>query len=278
MPAYKKAPGKFPPGAACIPHDEPRVPSLTDRGARKDINPLFFLGASLRSAAAFPRNALGMALRITLNQVRFTAVQALPILVVASLAFGIPLLLAVAPLTAGLGLGDTVDRVLVTLVIQELGPVVAALLVVVRSETAVVAELATARVTGERDALEGLGVDTLQYYVLPRVVAFGVSVALLAVFFDAIVLGALALGRYQAGGGDAFASLVRTTVSSGDVALTVIKGFVFGTGVAAFPSMEGLEVGDDPTHIPIAVSRGTLQAFLWVLVASTVFAALRYLA
>lgn len=251
---------------------------MTDRGARKDINPLFFLGATLRSAAAFPPNAVGMALRITVNQVRFTAVQALPILAVASLAFGIPLLLAVAPLTAGLGLGDTVDRILVTLVIQELGPVVAALLVVVRSGTAVVAELAAARVTGEREALEALGVDTLQYYLIPRVLAFGVSVAVLAVFFDAVVLGALALGRIQAGAGDAFAVLVRATVSSTDLALTLLKGFVFGTGVVAFPAMEGLEAGDDPTNIPIAVSRGTLQAFLWVLVASAVFAALRYLA
>lgn len=249
---------------------------MSHRGRRQDINPLFFLGASLRSAVAFPRNALGPAARIVVNQVRFTAVQALPILAVASLAFGVPLLLAVAPLTAGLGLGDTVDRILVTLVIQELGPVVAALLVVVRSGTAVVAELATARVTGEQEALDALGVDALQYYVLPRVVAFGISVALLAVFFDAVVLGALALGRHQAGEWEAFSALLRGTVTTGDLALTVLKGLVFGTGVAAFPSMEGLEAGEAATNIPVAVSRGTLQAFLWVLVASMAFAALRF--
>ena len=251
---------------------------MSDRGVRRDINPLFFLGASLRSAAAFPGNALGMAGRTVVNQIRFTAVHALPILVVASLAFGVPLLLAVAPLTAGLGLGETVDRILITLVVQELGPIVAALLVVVRSGTAVVAELATARVTGEQEALEGLGVDTLQYYVLPRVLAFGVSVALLAVFFDAIVLGALALGRARAGEAHAFAILVRGTLSAGDIALTLVKGFVFGTGVAAFTCMEGLEAGESATNIPIAVSRGTLQAFLWVLVASAVFAGLRFVA
>lgn len=251
---------------------------MSDRGTRRDLNPLFFLGASLRSAAALPRHALPLAGRTVVNQIRFTAVHALPILVVASLAFGIPLVLAVAPLTSGLGLRETVDRVLVTLVVQELGPVVAALLVVVRSGTAVVAELATARITGERDALEGLGVDTLQYYVLPRVVAFAVSVALLAVFFDAIVLGALALGRSRSGEGEAFAALVRGTVSSADIGLTLLKGAVMGTGVAAFPAMEGLEAGDNPTHIPIAVSRGTLQAFLWVLFASAGFAALRFVA
>lgn len=251
---------------------------MSARDTRRDINPLFFLGAALRSALAFPANALPAAGRIIVNQVRFTAVQALPILIVTSLVFGIPLFLTVAPLTSGLGLEETVDRVLVTLVIQELGPVVAALLVVVRSGTAVVAELATARVTGEREALESLGVDPLQYYVLPRAVAFGISVALLAVFFDAIVLGALALGRTQAGAGDAFSALVRSAVTPGDIGWTVLKGLVMGTGVAVFPAMEGLEAGDSATSIPVAVSRGTLQAFLWVLTASAVFAGLRFLA
>lgn len=251
---------------------------MSDRVTRRDINPLFFLGAAVRSTFAFPLNALPNAARIVVNQVRFTAVQALPILVITSLVFAVPLFLTVAPRTAGLGLEETVDRVLVTLVIQELGPVVAALLVVVRSGTAVVAELATARVTGERRALEALGVDPLQYYVLPRALAFGISVALLAVFFDAIVLGALALARSQAGAGDAFAVLLRTTISTTDMGMTVLKGLVMGAGVAAFPSMEGLEAGDSATNIPVAVSRGTLQAFLWVLSASAVFAALRYIA
>lgn len=249
---------------------------MADRGARRDINPLFFLGASLRSAAAYPPNALGLGFRTVVNQLRFTAVQALPILLLTALAFAVPVFLTLAPLTAGLGLEETVDRVLVALLV-ELGPLVAALLVVVRSGTAVVAELATARVTGERDALEGLGVDTLQYYVLPRALAFGLSVALLALFFDAIVLGALAMGRAQAGSGDTFAVLLRSSVGAGDIGFTLLKGFVLGTGVAAFPAMEGLEAGDSATNIPVAVSRGTLQAFLWVLFATAAFAALRFL-
>jgi phospholipid/cholesterol/gamma-HCH transport system permease protein len=251
---------------------------VTDRGTRRDINPLFFLGATLRSALAFPPNALGMAARLVVNQIRFTAVQALPILLVTAVAVGVPLVLTVAPLTSGLGLGETVDRVVITLVVQAGGPVVAALLVVVRSGTAVVAELATARITGERQALEALGVDALQYYVLPRAVAFGISVALLAIFFDVIVLGALAFGRSQAGEGDAFSVLVRASLDAGDMGLTVLKGLVIGVGVAVFPCMEGLEAGDNATNIPVAVSRGTLQAFLWVLFASSVFAAVAFLA
>jgi phospholipid/cholesterol/gamma-HCH transport system permease protein len=251
---------------------------VNDRGTRRDINPIFFLGAALRSAAAFPPNALPLAAKTVLNQVRFTGVHALPTLTAVAMAFGVPLVLAVEPLTSELGLADTVDRILVTLVVQELGPVIAAVLVVVRSGTAVVAELSTARITGERAALEALGVDTLQYYVLPRALAFAVSVTLLAVFFDAMVLGALALGRLQTDHGGVFQAMLRATISEADIGLTLLKGSVMGIGVAVLPAMEGLEAGDNPTNIPIAVSRGTVQAFLWVLAASAGFAALRFVA
>lgn len=251
---------------------------MADRSARRDIHPVVFLGALLRSAVRLPRTALGPSARIVVNQVRFTAVHGLPLIVFLAAAFGVPLVLSVAPLTAELGVSGAVDRVLVTLVVQELGPVVAALLVVVRSGTAVVTELATARVTGERDALELLGVDSLQFYVLPRVVAFALSVALLAVFFDAIVLGALALARYRDGTGLAFGAMVGSAVSGLDVWLTVAKGVVMGAGIAGFASMEGLEAGESPATLPVAVSRGTIQAFLWVFAASAVFAAVRYLA
>jgi phospholipid/cholesterol/gamma-HCH transport system permease protein len=245
---------------------------------RKDINPLFFLGAIFRSALTFPRCALGVAGRIAVNQIRFTGVQALPILIITAIAFGIPLLLTVVPLSSGLGVEEAVDRILVTLVVQEMGPLVAALLVVVRSGTAVVAELSAARVTGERTALEGLGVDILQYYVLPRILAFAVSVALLAVFFDAVVFGALAFARSRAGELEAFAALFRASVGGTDIAVTLLKGLVFGSGIALFTSMEGLEASEDATNIPIAVSRGTLQAFLWIFVASALFGAVRFLA
>ena len=247
-----------------------------DRSLRHDINPLWFLGATVRSAARFPPGALGFAIRVTLNQIRFTAVRAVPLLVLVSVLLAVPMVLSVGPLAADLGVADVVDRILVILFVQELGTIVPALLVVARSGTAVAAELATARITGERDALEALGVDTIQYYILPRMVAFAVSVAALAIFFDALVLGALAFTRAQSGNLPAFLSLLQTSISAADVWLTVIKGAIFGAGVAALCSMEGIEAGDNPIYIPIAVSRGTVQAFIWVFLASAVFAAIRY--
>jgi phospholipid/cholesterol/gamma-HCH transport system permease protein len=248
-----------------------------DRGVRRDINPLWFMGAAIRSAVRFPRGAWSFAIRVTLNQIRFTTVQALPILILVSGLIVVPMYLSVIPIASDLGVSDVVDRILVVLFVQELGTIIPALLVVARSGTAVAAELATARITGERDALEALGVDTMQYYILPRMVAFAVSIAAMALFFNAVVLGAMALAEARTGELSAFLVLLETSVSSADVWLTVVKGAIVGVGVAALCSMEGIEAGDNPIYIPIAVSRGTMQAFLWVFGASAAFAGIRYL-
>ena len=250
---------------------------MRDRGVRHDINPLWFLGAAIRSAYRFPRGALSFAARVTLNQIRFTTVQALPLLILVSGLVAVPILLSVIPLAADLGVSDVVDRILVVIFVQEVGTIVPALLVVARSGTAVAAELATARITGERDALEALGVDTMQFYILPRMVAFAVSVAAMALFFNAVVLGAMAFGEARSGELSSFVSLLETSISTFDVWMTVLKGAIFGLGVAVLCSMEGIEAGDNPIYIPIAVSRGTMQAFLWVFGASAVFAGIRYL-
>lgn len=250
---------------------------MQDRSVRHDINPLWFLGAAVRSAAHFPPGALSFAFRVTVNQIRFTMVRALPLLALVSILIAVPMVLSVSPIAADLGVSDVVDRILVVLFVQELGTIIPALLVVARSGTAVAAELATARVTGERDALEALGVDTMQYYILPRMVAFAVSVAAMAIFFNAVVLGALAFSRAQSGDLAAFITILETSISVADVWLTIFKGAIFGVGVAALCAMEGIEAGDNPIYIPIAVSRGTMQAFLWVFGASAVFAGIRYL-
>jgi phospholipid/cholesterol/gamma-HCH transport system permease protein len=247
------------------------------RTTRKDINPLWFLGATIRSAARYPRGALPFAIRVTLNQIRFTAVQALPPLVLVSILIVVPMLLSVRPVAVGLGVSDLVDRIVVVLFVQELGTIIPALLVVARSGTAVAAELATARITGEREALESLGVDTLQYYVLPRVVAFAVSVAVMALVFNAAVLGSMAFGQARTGDLATFLALLESSISGVDVWMTVFRGAFFGAGIAVLCSMEGIEAGDNPNHIPIAVSRGTMQAFLWVFGASTLLASIRYL-
>ena len=81
--------------------------------------------------------------------------------------------------------------VLVTVVIRELGPLLANLVVLARSGTAMAAELGNMRIAGEVRVLDSQGLDPLLFLVLPRALGFTISVFCLAIIF---ILFALASG------------------------------------------------------------------------------------
>src|SRR5207247_2298978 len=81
--------------------------------------------------------------------------------------------------------------IMVIVVVRELGPLLAALLVLARVGTANVIELGTARATGEVEALEALGIDPVHYLVVPRVLGMAIGVFALTVY---LILGVLASG------------------------------------------------------------------------------------
>ena len=76
-----------------------------------------------------------------------------------------------------------VGTVMVTVVVRELGPLFAALLVLARVGTANVVELGTSRALGEVEALEALGIDPIHYLVVPRVIGVALSIFSLTIYF-----------------------------------------------------------------------------------------------
>jgi phospholipid/cholesterol/gamma-HCH transport system permease protein len=81
--------------------------------------------------------------------------------------------------------------IMVLVVVRELGPLTAGLLVLARAGTANVVELGTARALGEVEALEALGIDPVHYLVVPRVLGMAIGVFALTVY---LILGALVSG------------------------------------------------------------------------------------
>src|SRR5262245_37465542 len=69
-----------------------------------------------------------------------------------------------------LGAINYLGTIMVIVVVRELGPLIAALMILARIGTAHVVELGTARAMGEVEALEALGIDPVHYLVVPRVV------------------------------------------------------------------------------------------------------------
>lgn len=78
---------------------------------------------------------------------------------------------------------------------RELAPVFTALMIVARAGSGMAAEIGTMQVTEQIDALKTMGVNPIQYLVVPRTLASLVMVPLLTGIFDIIgILGAYMVG------------------------------------------------------------------------------------
>lgn len=238
-----------------------------------------FIGAMGRAVVHYPSTIRSLGLRVIVNQIRFTAVQAIPFLFTMALVIGVVVIVQTNAQAERLGFSQVLGTILVTVVVRELGPLLTAVVVIGRSGTAIAAELATNGVLRETEAMESMGVDPVQYLVVPRVIGAGISVAMLALFFDAIaLLGGTLFAKMlvDVSIADVMAS-IRAAALPGDVWLTIAKGAVFGVGIATLSGYEGLLGGRKPTDIPQCVTRGVVASLLFVFLVSTSFSLLFWL-
>lgn len=239
-----------------------------------------FVGALVRSALHYPATTREQGIRVLINQIRFTAIQALPFLGIMALVIGLAVIAQASAQAVRFGFTDVLGVILATVVVRELGPLLTAIVVLGRSGTAIAAELATSGVLRETEALESMGVDPLQYLVVPRVVGAAISVAVLTIFFDVIALGGGAVFAWWLAdvSPGALAQSIRAALTPLDLWLTLVKGGIFGIGIATLCSYEGLVGGRRPTDIPQCVTRGVVASLLFVFTVSLFFSLLFWLA
>ncbi|HTA73455.1 MAG TPA: ABC transporter permease [Gemmatimonadaceae bacterium] len=233
------------------------------------------IGRLVRSAAA-PSSAGWLMRRVALQQLRFTAVQAIPLVAAVAACLGATVTLEAHARAAQLGLSETVARTLGVLVVRDAGPLLAAVIVTARSGTAIAAEIATCRLLGETDALAGMGVDLVQFYVIPRIIGVAVATALLTVYFVAITLGvavAMASLRHIATTA-AYTDTLRGVLRPDDLFWSAVRGGAFGAGVAWLSSAVGLRARGGQADVPRAVTHAAVRSIMLLAITSAVFAAI----
>ena len=231
----------------------------------------FGFGA-LRALVTLPTAGRGVAFRVTMNQIRFTAVHAVGLIVLLSSILSFLVISQAARELGSIGKTEWLGTLMVVVIVRELGPLVTALVIAGRSGTAIAAELATNQVMGEVRALEGMGIDPRQYLVAPRFVGAMVSVFILMVLFDVVsVLGGLSAATFNGMAAGRYMDVVLQALTLRDVWLTVAKALAFGLVVGVVPSFYGLGVRRGPTEIPIATSRATVSSIVGIFLGAALF-------
>lgn len=228
----------------------------------------FFVG-TLGAAARLVPAARRVALRVMMKQVWFTALQAVGLILLLSAILSFLAISQAVRELGRVGATEFIGQLMVIAIVRELGPLLTALAVAGRSGTAIAAELATNKVMGEVNALEGMGIDPIQYLVVPRVAAAVLSVFGLTICFD---LAALFAGFVAAGTAGMSAAryfdIVLETLALRDVSLTAAKGVGFGLIVGTVPSFHGLAIAGRPTEVPVAASRAVVASIVAIFLGS----------
>jgi len=180
---------------------------------------------------------------LMVREISRAGLRLLPMFLFLSVALGFLVIGQSVAVLARVGAINYLGTIMVVVVVRELGPLLAALLVLARVGTANVVELGTARALGEVEALEALAIDPIHYFVVPRVVGLAAGVFALTVY---LILGALVSGYFWAFlqdvpllPGDYFRQLA-AALSGLDFLLLTCKACFFGFIIAIVTCYHGL--------------------------------------
>ena len=210
-------------------------------------------------------------------QVDRAGVRLLPGVVFLGLALGLVIVGQTVSLLTRVGAEQYAGTVMVTVLVRELGPLSAALLVMARVGTAIVIELGLSRAQGEVEALEALGIDPVHYLVMPRVIGLAAAIFSLTVYLIIVALLSgylfVFLQNVPLTPGDYFGQIARALVWQ-DFALLGLKTLAFGAIIAVVTCYHGLaqrlrleEVSEATTHaVAQSVAGCVLADALFILV------------
>jgi phospholipid/cholesterol/gamma-HCH transport system permease protein len=227
-----------------------RPKTYTDLLGRK----LFLFLLTVQGLSAFALITLGVMLKkkgVARNVVRprirqeiaRAGVALMPMFLFVAFALGFLVIGQTVSALAKFGAINYLGSTMVIVVVRELGPLLAAMLVLARVGTAHVIELGTARAMGEVEALEALGIDPVHYLIVPRVIGMAAGIFSLTVY---LIIGALASGYLWAflqdvplTPGDYFKQLAEA-LGWLDFALLALKAVAFGFFIAIVTCYHGL--------------------------------------
>lgn len=170
---------------------------------------------------------------------------------------------------------DLAVKILLWVVFREIGPLAAAVVVILRTGTAISAEVAMMRISGQTRALRHLGINLYDYIVVPRVAGVMLATMVLTFYIQFLaVLGGLLFSPLII---DAtfmdLTSRFSELFSPVDFFYSTLKALLFGFTIAACCCYHGLNPPNlTQNAVPQVVTRAVTQSAMLMLSINAVFA------
>ncbi|OGS05225.1 MAG: hypothetical protein A3I76_07775 [Elusimicrobia bacterium RIFCSPLOWO2_02_FULL_61_11] len=153
-------------------------------------------------------------------------------------------------------------------ILKELGPVMTCVVVAGRAGAVVTAEIGTMKVTEQIDALYTLGTNPTRYLLVPRYIAFMVTLPLLTVFADFLgILGGLLVAMVKLGvSPSVYMNDIFTFLDVYDFMHGFIKTFFFAFMIATVSCYKGLHTEGGAEGVGKSTTEAVVASMVLVLV------------
>ncbi len=235
-----------------------------------------FVGECVLGAQQLARRPKKFRWRDCLEEMQQCGAMALPIVSLVSLLVGVTLAYTGAVVLRQYG-GDIYIADLIGLsMVREMGALMTAVVLAGRTGAAFAATLGNMKANEEIDALETLGIPAVQFLVLPRLIALGVMMPLLALYANALGIfgGILVAYGLLAIPPSAFWVEMLTIVDLSDIMSGVIKAIAFGLIVGLSGCLRGLQADRSAAGVGRAATSAVVTAILLIIIADAIFAVL----
>ncbi|MFM7800024.1 MAG: MlaE family ABC transporter permease [Planctomycetota bacterium] len=241
---------------------------------------LFYLGEDTASWAwrGFVSRKVRMGTSAITAQIVRVGVRSISIVMLVSGSIGIILALQTSPTLEEYGQTDKVANLIGVAVFRELGPLIAAIVMVGFAGASIAAELGTMVVGEEVEALEAMGLNPVRYLVVPRLVATVSSLLALAVVSDltavffGMVVGTTALGIPY----DLYVSNTIAQLKMTDFVTGLLKAGVFGLLLGLIACHNGLRVTGGAAGVGRATTETVVQTVIFVILSDLFFSTIFY--
>jgi phospholipid/cholesterol/gamma-HCH transport system permease protein len=235
-----------------------------------------FVGECVIGAVRLGKRPHKFRWRDCLEEMQQCGAMALPIVSLISFLVGVTLAYTGALVLRQYGGDIFVADLIGMAMVREMGAVMTAVVLAGRTGAAFAATLGNMKANEEIDALETLGISPVDFLVLPRMVAIGAMMPLLALYANALgILGGMIVSLTVLSiPPTAFWVEMGTIVTMGDVATGVIKALSFGLIVGLAGCLRGLQAERSAAGVGRAATSAVVTAILLIIVADAVFAVL----
>ena len=198
--------------------------------------------------------------------------RALPIVTLIALLVGMILAYLGSVQLRQLGAQIYIADLVAVGMVREMGALMIAVIMAGRTGAAYAAQLGTMQVNEEIDALKTMGISTIEFLVLPRLLALVLIMPILCIYADVVgIIGGALIATSMDVNLLQYILQTQGAITWSDIFAGLIKSVCFGILIAIAGCQAGINCGRNSDAVGMAATNAVVRAIVYLVIADAAF-------